>query len=131
VGPGITPRIAATLLNLEETLSEITKLVARGRDVVEDDDFLPMAAQFLGIRLGEDVSNLTEEWRDAHPEVPWHDIRSLRNRLAHDYHSINFDLLWKAFSTGVPAMREMLAPAFAAAHKVAAQESQRGIDDSE
>jgi uncharacterized protein with HEPN domain len=51
--------------------------------------FLPLAAAQLGIRLGHDVAALPAEWRESRPGIPWHSIRGLRNRLAHNYHEID------------------------------------------
>ncbi|MGH3518581.1 MAG: HepT-like ribonuclease domain-containing protein [Haloechinothrix sp.] len=105
----MTPRTAVALINLHHTLERIAKITAKGRTAVEGDEFLPLAAQQLGIRLGHDVAALPEEWRATRPEIPWHSIRGLRTRLAHNYHEVDFDILWDAFVVNVPAMRDALS----------------------
>lgn len=108
-------RLALALVHLDETLRRITELVALGRETVEGDPFLPLAAEQLGIRLGHDVEALPEQWRAERPAIPWHSIRGLRNRLAHDYHEIDFDLLWDAYAVAVPGIRAGLSEDLAAA----------------
>ncbi len=57
----------------------------------------------IGI-IGEAASHLSNELRDAHPEVPWRDIVGMRNYLFHAYHSLDDAILWKAATESVPAL---------------------------
>src|SRR5438094_595023 len=41
------------------------------------------------IIIGEAASHIPEEVERAHPEVPWHLMRAMRNRLVHAYFSID------------------------------------------
>lgn len=109
----MAPREALALINIAETLDRISQLVAMGREAVERDSFLPLAAEQLGIRLGHYLTALPEAWRAARPQVPWQSIRGLRNRLAHNYHEIDFDILWDAYAVAVPTMRATRAIAAA------------------
>lgn len=40
----------------------------------------------------------------AHPEVPWRGIRGMRNRMAHGYFEINFEVVWDTVQTALPAL---------------------------
>lgn len=42
------------------------------------------------------------------PEVPWKDIRGLRNRIAHGYFEVDFDIVWRASLEEVPALANIL-----------------------
>lgn len=101
--------LARTIVELDRTLAQIEKLAAMGRTAVENDEFLPLAAQQLGVHLGHDAMALPEDWRDARPYIPWRSIRGLRNRLAHDYHQIDFDIVWSIFTHDVPSLRTAMA----------------------
>jgi hypothetical protein len=59
----LTRRVALSLVKLAETLDQITQLVTLGREQVETDPFLPLAAEQLGIRLGHDVAALPDDTR--------------------------------------------------------------------
>ncbi len=41
------------------------------------------------------IGQLYPEWADAHPEVPLRSMRGMRNRLAHGYYQIDFDVVWE------------------------------------
>lgn len=102
-------RLARALLELDVTLTQIERMTQLGRLAVEQDEFLPLAAEQLGIRLGHDVAALPDGWKAQRPEVPWRSITGLRNRLAHNYHEIDFSILWSVFEQNAPALQAALA----------------------
>lgn len=44
----------------------------------------------------------------AHPEIPWHEMYGLRNRIVHDYEGVNFRLGWEIISEDMPKLRHNL-----------------------
>ena len=59
--------------------------------------------------IGELSGRLSEDFRSAHPEIPWRNIRGLRNLLAHNYFSIDADTAWDILRDDVPVLREFCA----------------------
>ncbi len=45
--------------------------------------------------IGEAGNHVTVATRQQLPEVPWHKITGMRNRLAHVYFDIDVDLVWQ------------------------------------
>ena len=43
--------------------------------------------------IGEHVYNLTDEFKEAHADIPWAKISGLRHRLVHDYENTNWTLI--------------------------------------
>lgn len=43
--------------------------------------------------IGEQVSNLSKEFKDAHPDIIWNVVSGLRHRLVHDYDGINWEII--------------------------------------
>jgi uncharacterized protein with HEPN domain len=60
--------------------------------------------------IGEAARGVTEEFRAAHPEIPWRPIMAQRHRLAHDYGEIDDSLIWTVATVHVPALIERLLP---------------------
>lgn len=54
--------------------------------------------------MGEAISRLSPELRDKHPEVPWRQIVSVRNRIVHAYFDLDWKILWVAATEDVPAL---------------------------
>lgn len=43
--------------------------------------------------IGEQVYHLSDDFKDAHPNIPWPKISGLRHRLVHDYENTNWTLI--------------------------------------
>jgi len=85
----------------------------RRRDDLETDDILAFAlARALEI-LGEAASKVAPETRQAVPEIAWTQIIGMRNRLAHAYQEINFNIMWKTATQEVPGLLSALRTALA------------------
>ena len=55
--------------------------------------------------IGEAVGALSEETRDAAPEIPWIKIKGLRNLLTHQYFHVRMDHIWEIVEASVPELR--------------------------
>jgi uncharacterized protein with HEPN domain len=44
--------------------------------------------------IGEATIRLPDEYKDKCPQIDWHRIRGLRNRIVHDYFGIDYDIIW-------------------------------------
>lgn len=58
--------------------------------------------------LGEAVAQLSQDLKDAHPEVSWSDPIRLRNRIVHGYWSVDLDILVAAALDDLPAFLEQV-----------------------
>jgi uncharacterized protein with HEPN domain len=87
-------RSAEHLLYVDATLTEMSQLAARGRAVYDSDIAVARACQYNVIRLAADLERLGEPWLAAHPTVPWRLIKGMRNRIAHNYWTVDDDIVW-------------------------------------
>ena len=44
--------------------------------------------------IGEAAANVSSDFRERYPQIPWADIIGMRNRLVHAYFDIDLDILW-------------------------------------
>ena len=58
--------------------------------------------------IGEAARYISDEFKAAHPEVPWRPIMAQRHILAHDYGEILQEKLWRVATLRVPELQEML-----------------------
>ena len=67
----------------------------------ENDKKTVNACAFLFSQIGELVKKLSDEFLESYAETPWHNIRGLRNRIIHEYESIDLNMLWYAITDDV------------------------------
>jgi uncharacterized protein with HEPN domain len=60
--------------------------------------------------IGEAGKRVSEDFRTAHPEIPWRAIIGQRNVLAHEYGEIKQERLWKAATEKIPQLISQLEP---------------------
>lgn len=61
--------------------------------------------------LGEAATKIMDgfpQFTQAHAQVPWHNMRGMRNRMAHGYFDIDLDVVWNTVQTGLPRLLEQL-----------------------
>lgn len=64
------------------------------------------------IIIGEAVTKVLDgyaEFAQAHAEVPWRNMRGMRNRIAHGYFDINLDVVWDTVQAALPELLMQLA----------------------
>lgn len=57
------------------------------------------------LQIGELVSNLTDEFKESHSSIPWRQIRSMRNIVAHHYGEIDSETLWDVIVDDIPPLK--------------------------
>ena len=58
--------------------------------------------------VGEAASRVSDEFRSAHPELPWSKIIGMRNRLVHAYFEIDLDVVWSTTRNELPILMAIL-----------------------
>lgn len=58
--------------------------------------------------IGEASRNLSSQFRDQHPRIPWRQIIGLRNRVIHAYFDINLDIIWEVTQNDVPTLKNAM-----------------------
>ena len=59
-------------------------------------------------QLGELTTKLDKDFISAHPDIPWNEMRGLRNRIVHDYEGVNLKLVWEIVSKDLPELKKLL-----------------------
>lgn len=102
-------RTAERLLYIDATLTELSQLAARGREAYDSDIAVTRACQYNIIRLAADLERLGETWLEAHPAVPWRLIKGMRNRIAHNYWTVDNDIVWAVVDEHAQGLHKALS----------------------
>ena len=100
------PREDTVLLQdmLDYAQRAIDALAGKSRDSLESDKVLAGALERFVEVIGEAASRLSDATREASPEVPWHEIIAMRNRLVHGYFAVDLDILWTVVHDDLPGL---------------------------
>ena len=60
------------------------------------------------IVLGEAVKRLSDEFRLAHPSIPWTQIAGMRDRCVHGYNNVDLDRVWEVAQAHAPQLVDYL-----------------------
>ena len=63
------------------------------------------------IIIGEAATKVMEGYvafTQSHPEVPWRNMRGMRNRMAHGYFDVNLELVWQTAQEWLPELLKQL-----------------------
>ena len=102
-------------LDLVLDLVNAARLIQEFIGTMTFDDFLGdekthFAAYSQFVILGEASRRLSQTFRDAHPDIPWREIISMRNRVTHGYDEIDWEILWSASVDDIPKLIARLEP---------------------
>lgn len=93
------------LQHMLDAASEIMSFLdGRTRSDLETDRKLALSIVALYQILGEAAKNVSPEIRRQKPEMEWTQIARMRDRIAHGYFDIDFDILWDTAQNKLPSL---------------------------
>lgn len=83
-------------------------IVGRGKTDFVVDRIRVLAVTHLIMIIGEAAKNLAAGIEERQPEIPWRDVKSMRDRIVHEYGSISPRLVWDVATTDLAPLRTAL-----------------------
>lgn len=93
---------------LDHTREAVSLAASKTRADLDSDRLLNLALVRLLEIVGEAAGRVPKEYCRLHPEIPWPQLISLRNRLIHGYDSVDFDILWQIVVSDLPSLIPLL-----------------------
>lgn len=105
-------RLAAYLYHMQQATTDALSFV----EDMSKDDFLAdkrtqQAVIMNLIIIGEAATKVMDthaEFVQSHQEVPWKNMRGMRNRIAHGYFEIDLDIVWNTVQIALPQLLKQL-----------------------
>ena len=104
------------LLHMIEGIKRLNEMLAG----ISQEEFLENirlqdASSFNISTIGEAAAHVSEDFQSVHPEIPWHKLRGIRNRLVHifDYEQIDYDIVWDVATSSLPELEPKIRAALA------------------
>jgi uncharacterized protein with HEPN domain len=93
---------------IEAAESAAQFIAGRSRSDLDTDRMLLFAVVRAIEVVSEAASKLSEEFRAAHPGIPWRAIVGMRNRLIHAYFDIDTQTVWETTTQELPPILNRL-----------------------
>jgi uncharacterized protein with HEPN domain len=58
--------------------------------------------------IEEAAANIPEKVRSEYPDIPWREVKGMRNKLVHHYFGINVEVVWQTIYEDLPILIEAL-----------------------
>jgi len=71
-----------------------------------DDQVYRNAAALCVLQLGELAGKLSDELKAAYDNVPWKQIRAMRNIVAHAYGTVDATITWEVITEDIPRLKK-------------------------
>ncbi len=97
------------IADMLESISRIRRYVA-GMDYdafLEDERTCDAVVRNVEI-IGEASKQVPEDFKSAHPTLPWQQMAGMRNRIVHDYAGVDLAIVWDVVQHGLPKLEAQL-----------------------
>ena len=88
-----------------EEAGEMIALCGGTKEGYEENKACRYASAMCLMQIGELAGHLSDEAKCGMSMIAWNAIRGMRNVLAHDYVSVNWNELWKTVTKDLPVLK--------------------------
>lgn len=96
------------LRHMRDAIDQAADFTRDGREAF----FTDAKTQFAVVRalevIGEAVKGVSGALCSTHPEVPWRQIASMRDRLIHGYFTVDLNIVWSVVERELAPFRAMI-----------------------
>lgn len=97
---------------LRHILDSIEKIQRYLQGVLKEDFDQNSMLQDAVIRqieiIGEAARNVSEEFKEKNPEIPWLTMTGMRNKLIHEYFAVNSSIVWDTIMGDLPVLKQQI-----------------------
>ena len=106
---GEKPSTVERMLGAASQASSCVEGVTKDEFLVDakTQDAVIMKLLVIGV-LAAQLFDEHAEFVASHPEIPWHQMKGMRNRMAHGYFELDLDVVWDTVQTAIPDLKARL-----------------------
>ena len=100
------------LIYLHDILDSIKNIEEDTRRISEKEFLNKRIIQQAVVRnleiIGEAVKQIPLGFRKHHPDIPWHKIMAMRNRIIHEYFGLKLNVIWQTIKEDLPLLKKQI-----------------------
>lgn len=101
------------LQDILEAITRIQRYAVQGRPAFDQDELIQTWIVHHLQLIGEASRAISDAFRDAHSEIPWHEIVGMRNILVHHYFGVDKNVVWSVVENDLPPIEASVRKALA------------------
>jgi uncharacterized protein with HEPN domain len=102
-------------IRIQDILKAAEKIVAHtealDQETFSADEWMIDAVLRNFTVIGEAARGIPDEIIAANPEIPWDEIRDMRNIIVHEYFGVDPSIIWKTITDDLPPLIQQLESA--------------------
>ena len=96
-------RIITDLMFIHANTQDVDEKELAANEILLDSMIFPL------IQISENSKKLSEEYKEVHSEVPWVAMYGMRNRLVHDYGTVDLSIVFSTLKKDIPELLELMS----------------------
>jgi len=94
----------ARLLDILEAIGKIGRYSHIDKDAFDRDELIQTWMVYHLQVIGEAVTQLSDDFRARHPDIPWRAIAAMRHAIVHAYFRVDLDEVWSVAQNDLPGL---------------------------
>ena len=89
-----------------DEIDEANKDFGNSVEMLKNKSSYKNAVAMCILQIGELTAHLPDNFKAAYHDMPWQDIKRMRNIAAHHYGNFDIETLWDTIETDIPVLRD-------------------------
>ncbi len=92
---------------------DLSFIIKHTKDITSDElnknEILLDSMLFRLIQISENAKSLSDDYKKHHSDVPWTAIYGLRNKIVHDYGSVDLSIVYTTLKEDIPNLLRIMS----------------------
>ena len=100
--------IIKKLIKYCDSINEILVSINNDKNIYLNKSIYQLSTDMCIFQIGELSNHISDELKRRHLEIPWVEMKGMRNIHAHEYENINREQMWITLTEDIPILKSKL-----------------------